>query len=125
MQEVTEEHYHLWWENADLQAEVDQVTWQFRSLWPIIIDANKEALTEITTCTFINCCDHIRAACSNLVATNADMKRKLEMVRSTLPNPREIYTRTIEGKITEVEAKKQALAYALMDGYTMMNKVCD
>lgn len=58
-----------------------------------------------------------------MVATNNDMKTKLEMVRSSLPNLVEIYMRTAKGKITEGEAKKQALENALVDGYALMNKV--
>lgn len=61
----------------------------------------------------------------SLAATNAEMKRKLERVRSSLPDPVAIYVRTVEGKVMEMEAKKQALADALIDGYALMNKVHD
>ena len=47
------------------------------------------------------------------------------MVRSSLPDPVEIYTTTVKNKITEVEAKNQALTDALMDGYALMNRVHD
>lgn len=91
----------------------------------MIIYANPEALVDITTCTLVNCCDHIQVACSNLVATNSDMRRKLEMVISTLLDLVEIYMRIVKNKITEVEAKKQALIDALVDNYALMNKVHD
>jgi len=53
------------------------------------------------------------------------MKRKSETVRSTLLDLVEIYMRTVEGKNTEVEAKKKALANALMNSYALMNKFHD
>ena len=84
-----------------------------------------EALVDITTCTLVRCCDHIQGACLNLVATNVNMKDKLETVISTLPDLVEIYTRSIEGTITEVEEKRQALANSLADGYALMNRIDD
>lgn len=91
----------------------------------MIVDANTKVPMDITTCTQVSYCDHIQAACSNLVATNADMKKNLETVRSTLLDPVEISTRIVEGKITKVEEKRQALADDLTNGYTLMNKVHD
>lgn len=73
----------------------------------------------------VKCYDHIQAACSNLVATNASMKKKLETVRSALPNPMDIYTRMVKRKFSEGEAKKQALADTFADSYVLMNKVHD
>jgi len=72
----------------------------------MIIDAKMEAPENITVCTLVSCCDHIEITCSNLVATNADMRKKLETGISMMPNPVEIYERTIEGKTNEVEVKK-------------------
>lgn len=51
------------------------------------------------------------------------MQKKLELGRSALLDPVEIYVRTIEGKVNEVEAKKQAFINALAYGYAPMDKV--
>lgn len=89
------------------------------------MDANMEAPKDITAYTLVSCCDHIQVACLNRVATNADMRKKLEIGRSALPKPVEIYVRTIKGKISDVEAKNQAPANALMDEFSLIDIVHD
>lgn len=76
-------------------------------------------------CTLVSCCDHIQVAYSRLETTNAEMKRKLEMVRFSLTDPVEIYARKAEGKFMEQEANKKSLTDALVDKYAPMNKVHD
>lgn len=63
--------------------------------------------------------------CSSLVATNVDMKKKLDTVRSTLCDLTEIYNRTIDEKINNVAAVKESLVEALADGFSLMDKVHD
>jgi len=73
----------------------------------------------------VSCCDNIQATYSRLETTNAEIKRKFEMVRFALPDPVAIYVRMVEGKVKELEAKKQALTNPLTNGYAPMNKVHD
>jgi len=56
-----------------------------------------------------NFCDHIQAASSSLVATHADMKNKLETIKSTLPDPVEIYAQIIDKNIDIVSTTKESL----------------
>lgn len=63
--------------------------------------------------------------CSSLVATSANMKKKLEIVRSTLPDPIEIYAGSIDEKINTITATKESLAKALVDLFDLMEKVHD
>lgn len=56
---------------------------------------------------------------------NVDMKKILETVRSTLPDPTEIYTRTIDEKINIVTTAKESLVEALADGFSLLGKVHD
>lgn len=88
-----------------------------------ITKANTEAPKDITTYTLASCYDHIQATCSNMVAINTDMKKKLETGRSTLPDPVKIYARTIDGNINKVAAKKQAIVEALANRYALMDRV--
>jgi len=64
-------------------------------------------------------------ACTRPTTTNVEMMQKLETIRSALPNPMEIYMWMVEGKVRELEVKKNALAKALTDGYALMGKVHD
>lgn len=99
------------------------MTKKFRSLWLKITNVSTKAPKDIATCTLANCYDHIQATCSSRVAKNTDMKNNLETLRSTLPDPIEIYARMVNEKISEVAAKKQALIEALVDGYGLMDRV--
>ena len=60
-----------------------------------------------------------------LTATNAEMKWKLETIKFALPDPMEIYLWMVEGKVSELEIKKQALAEALTNRYALIGKVHD
>jgi len=91
LHEVKEERDQLGQENNDLQAQVDQVTDKFRSLWLTISNVVIEAPEDFTSCVLVNCCDHISTMCLSLIAMNAYMKNKLETVRSTLPDSTKIY----------------------------------
>jgi len=94
-------------------------------MWPTVVEANTEELTDMSACSLIDCCNHIQTACIRLATTNAEMKKKLEIVRSVVPDPVLIYARSVESEMRELETKKQALANALTDGYALMGKVND
>jgi len=53
------------------------------------------------------------------------MKKKLETVRSALPYPTEIYSKTIDEKISTVAAAKESLTETLAYGFSLMDKVHD
>lgn len=95
------------------------------ALWPTILDVIIEALEDIASCKLVNCCDHIQVACSSLVATNGDMKKKLEKVKSVFPDLTKIYARTIEEKISMVTPVRESLVEALADGFSLMEKMHD
>lgn len=122
---VMEERDRLREANTGLQAQVNQLTYRFQSIWPTVTEANTKASMDKSTCTLIDYCDHIQMECMRLATTNVEMKQKLETLKSTLPDPVEIYTGSVENKVRELEMKKQALAEALTNGYTLMGKVHD
>jgi len=94
-------------------------------MWSTVVEANTKAPVDMFADSLIGCYDHIQTVCIHLATTNEEMKKKLEIVRSALPHPMEIYARSIESKMRELETKKQALADALTDGYALMGKVHD
>ncbi len=57
-----------------LQAEVDQITQRFSSIWPTVTEANTEAPKDMISYMFVEWCDHIQMACAPLAATNAEMR---------------------------------------------------
>lgn len=96
---VTKELDRLQAENIGLQAQVDRLTKRFQPMWPTIIEANTEALADTYAYSLIGCCDHIQTACICLATTNEEMKKEIEIVRSTLPNPMEIHPCSFESKM--------------------------
>lgn len=60
-----------------------------------------------------------------MAAMNVDMKKKLETDRSALPDPIEIYARTIDGKTNTIVIKKESLVEALDDDFSLMDRVHD
>ena len=122
---VTEEFDRLQEPNTGLQAQVDQLTQRSQDMWPTVAEANTKTPTNVSAYSLIDCCDHIQMTCIRLATKNVEMKRKLETVRSILPDLVEIYACSVESKTRELETKKQALANTLTDGYALMGKVHD
>lgn len=63
--------------------------------------------------------------CSGLLATNIELKKNLETVRSALPDPIVSYTQEINDKLTTVTAIKQSLTEAHVDVYTLIDQEHD